>query len=159
MTQQSGYFFAVAGGLAAQAPDATVGNAGLVIGVAGLIAGCFRAWLDYRSSMKRLEIQEDKTEALTASLKSAENKAKALEMSLAATAQELADARERTHTFQNHTSAVVTDMAAQVMVNTHALQASITATKDLAVQSGIATSVPEPPPTILANQEERAKPD
>ena len=145
----SAFAIAFAGGVVAQVPDPIVGNAGLIVGVVSLIAGCFKAWLEYKQQMKRMDIQESKTEGLATSLKAAEDKAKALEMSLANTAQELADARDRNHRFQNHTNNVLTDVQGQVLMNQMVVSDLIPATKELASQSGISVAIPDPPLNIL----------
>ena len=152
----SAFAIAFAEGVVAQVPDPTIGNAGLIVGVVSLIAGCFKAYLEYRQQMKRMDIQESKTESLAASLKQSQDEAKALQMSLAATSKELADSRERNHEFQGQTAgtlnavqADVYEMRSQVTTNTGAIQQAVPTIKKLVAHSGILVAIPDPPPTLI----------
>ena len=145
----SAFILAFAGGVVAQVPDPTIGSTGLIVGVLGLVAGCFRAWLEYRQQMKRMDIQESKTDSLAADLKAAEDKAKVLELSLKMTSDELQKSRDNNHKFQNHTQGVLTTVQDQVTTNRQAVADLIPATQQLASNSGISVAIPEPPPNLL----------
>lgn len=152
VTHPYGSFLAIAGGLMAQDPNPGVSTVGLIVGLTGLAGGLlqyWRAWLDNRLAMRRLDVQEDKTNELVASLKEARDHSQALELSLAATSKELADARDRNHAFQDATAGTMNSVQAQVYTNTQTIQKLVPAVGELSEQTGFHPAIPEPPPLLI----------
>lgn len=154
MSHPIGHYFAIAGGLIAQDPNPSIGLAGLIVAVTGLASGLYqyyRAYLDNRLAMRRLDVSDDRIGEL-------QNALEAAKISQAATARELEQARERNHNFQDSTAATLNSVQAdtfevknQCKTNTEVIQKLVPATKDLAARTGLADTLalPDPPPTMI----------
>ena len=154
-TMMAGYSFAIAGGLIAQAPDANVGAAGILIGITGLIGGviggattAFSKWAEYKLSMRRMDDWEAKANHLASEL--------------AKTQSELAESRQNSHDRADRTNGILVDLQERIGKNSETAQAVTPVVRQLAEQSGIHTAIPDPataPDIKTITLEQGAKPN